>query len=74
MTESLPSRSNQDEFPKSNTAPQSAGTVVYDKNGNDKMTAQWQNTFPKKPGKNVVNTSRNGPSFNLFKIISWLCN
>ena len=45
MTQSLPSRSSQDEFPKSNTASQSAGTVVYDKNVNDKMTAQWQNTF-----------------------------
>ena len=33
MTQSLPSRSNQDEFSKSNTAPQSAGSaVVYDKN------------------------------------------
>ena len=33
MTQSLPSRSNQDELSKSNTAPQSAGSaVVYDKN------------------------------------------
>ena len=33
MTQSLPSRSNQDEFSKSNTAPQSAGSsVVHDKN------------------------------------------
>ena len=32
MTQSLPWRSNQDEFSKSNTAPQSAGTVVHDKN------------------------------------------
>ena len=32
MTQILPTRSNQDEFSKSNTAPQSAGTVVHDKN------------------------------------------
>ena len=32
MTQSLPSRSNQDEFSKLNTAPQSAETVVHDKN------------------------------------------
>ena len=32
MTQSLPSRINQDEFSKSNTAPQSAGTGVHDKN------------------------------------------
>ena len=32
MTQSLPWWSNQDEFSKSNTAPQSAGTVVHDKN------------------------------------------
>ena len=32
-TQSLPSRSNQDEFSKSNTAPKSAGSaVVHDKN------------------------------------------
>ena len=31
--------------------------------------------FTEKPGKNnVVNTSKNGPSSNLFKITSWLCN
>ena len=40
MTQSLPSRSNQDEFSKSNTAPQSAGTVVHDKDDNGKMAAQ----------------------------------
>ena len=40
MTQSLPSRSNQDEFSKSNAARQSAGTVVHDKNGNGKMAAQ----------------------------------
>ena len=45
MTQSLPSRRNQDEFSKSNAAGQSAGTVVHDKNGNGKMAAQWQNTF-----------------------------
>ena len=45
MTQSLPSRSNQDEFSKSNAARQSAGTVVHDKNGNGKVAAQWQNTF-----------------------------
>ena len=45
MTQSLPSRSNQDEFSKSNTVPQSVGTVVHDKNGNGKMAAQSQNTF-----------------------------
>ena len=32
MTQILPTRSNQDEFSKSNTAPQSAGTEVHDKN------------------------------------------
>ena len=32
MTQSLPSRSKQDELSKSNTALQSAGTVVHDKN------------------------------------------
>ena len=32
MTQSLPSRSSQDEFSKSNTAPQSVGKVVPDKN------------------------------------------
>ena len=32
MTQSLPSRSNQDELSKSNTAPQSSGTVVHNKN------------------------------------------
>ena len=32
MTQILPSRSNQDKFSKWNTAPQSAGTVVHDKN------------------------------------------
>ena len=32
MTQSLPSRSNQDGISKSNTAPQLAGTVVHDKN------------------------------------------
>ena len=30
--------------------------------------------FTEKPGKNVSNTSKNGPSSNLFKITSWLCN
>ena len=40
MTQSLPSRSNQDELSKSNTAPQSAGTVLHDKNDNGKMAAQ----------------------------------
>ena len=30
--------------------------------------------FTEKPGKNVLNTSKNGPSSNLFKITSWLCN
>ena len=40
MTQSLPSRSNQDEFSKSKTAPQSAETVVHDKNGNGKIVAQ----------------------------------
>ena len=44
-TQSLPSRSSQEEFSISNTAPQSAGTVVHDKNVNCKMAAQWQNTF-----------------------------
>ena len=39
MTQSLPSRSNQDELSKSNTAPQSAGTVLHDKNGNGKMAS-----------------------------------
>ena len=32
MTQILPSRSNQVKFSKSNTAPQSAGTVVHGKN------------------------------------------
>ena len=33
MTQSLPTRSNQDEFSKSNTIPQSGGSaVVHDKN------------------------------------------
>ena len=32
MTQSLPLRSNQHEFSKSNTAPQSAETIVHDKN------------------------------------------
>ena len=45
MTQRLPSRSDQDEFSKSNIVPQSAGTVVHDKNGNSKMAAQWQNTL-----------------------------
>ena len=45
MTQRLPSRSDQDEFSKSNIVPQSAGTVVQDKNGNSKMAAQWQNTL-----------------------------
>ena len=36
MTPSLPSRSNQDEFSKSNTAPQSAGSAV----GHDKNTKE----------------------------------
>ena len=40
MTQSLPSRSNQNEFSKSKTAPQSAETVVHDKNGNGKIVAQ----------------------------------
>ena len=44
-TQSLPSRSSQEEFSISNTAPQSAGTVVHDKNVNCKMAAQWQNAF-----------------------------
>ena len=30
--------------------------------------------FTDKPGKNVVNTSKNGLSSNLFKITLWLCN
>ena len=45
MNQRLPSRSDQDEFSKSNIVPQSAGTVVHDKNGNSKMAAQWQNTL-----------------------------
>ena len=45
MAQSLLSRSDQDEFSKSNTAPQSAGTVVHDKNGNRKIAIQWQNKF-----------------------------
>ena len=32
MTQSLPSRSNQDGISKSNNAPQLTGTVVHDKN------------------------------------------
>ena len=45
MTQSLPSRSNQEKFFKSSTVLQSSGTVVHDKNGSGKMTAKWQNTF-----------------------------
>ena len=38
MTPSLPSRSNQDEFSKSNTAPQSAGSAIgHDKNTNEHL-------------------------------------
>ena len=37
MTQSLPSRINQDEFSKSNTAPQSAGTGVHDKNTKENL-------------------------------------
>ena len=42
MTQSLPSRSNQDGISKSNTAPELAGTVVHDK-------------YTKKHPKNKVN-------------------
>ena len=44
MTQSLPSRRNQDEFSKSNTVLQSAETVVQEwqwQNG----SPIWQNTF-----------------------------
>ena len=37
MTQSLPSRINQDEFSKSNTAPKSAGTEVHDKNTKENL-------------------------------------
>ena len=42
MTQILPTRSNQDEFSKSNTAPQSAGTVpvVHDKNTREHLKSK----------------------------------
>ena len=40
--------------------------------------AKWQPNgkthYTEKSGKNVVNTSKNGPTSNLFKVTLWLCN
>ena len=75
MTQSLPSRSNQDEFSKSNAARQSAGTVVHDKNGNGKVAAQWQNTFYWKTRQECGEYFKIWSLFQImFKITSWLCN
>ena len=47
MTQSLPSRSKQDELSKSNTALQSAGTVVHDKNTKEHLKNKSnQNDLP----------------------------
>ena len=64
MTQSLPTRSNQDEFSKSNTTPQSGGSaVVHDKN-------------TKRHLKNKVNqrlTSTNNKYFSHFTQTEELC-
>ena len=47
MTQSLPPRSNQDEFSKSSTALQSAPTVVHDKNTREHLKNKVnQNELP----------------------------
>ena len=65
-----PSRSNQDEFFKSNTAPQSAGTVVHDKNTKEHLKNKVNQKDLTQLITNILATSlklRNSTQKVLFK-------